>query len=50
MAAGDKHSITFRWGPRAEREVNKEEMLAYVAEIYGGDMRQWKQQFGDLLK
>ena len=46
MVAGDKHSFTFRWGPRSEKEVREEEVLAFVAELYGGDVEQWKRQFG----
>lgn len=49
VVAGDKHSYTFRWGPRSHQEVDKEAMLGLVAEIYEGDIEQWKRQFADLL-
>lgn len=50
VVAGDKHSFTIRWGPRSTAEVDKEAMLAFVAEIYGVDVQHWKRQFADLLK
>ena len=49
MVAGDKHSFMFRWGGRAEVEVDKEAMLKFVAETYGGEFEKWKRQFGSVL-
>lgn len=49
VVAGDKHSFTFRWGHRSKQEINQEVMLEFVADIYGGDILQWKRQFGPTL-
>jgi len=49
VAAGEKHSISYGWGPRAKVEIDKEQLLAFIAEIYDGNLEQWKKQFSDLI-
>lgn len=39
--AGDSHDFLYKWGPRAEAEVDKEELLSLVSEIYGTDFSHW---------
>ena len=41
--------MRYSWGPRAQVELDKREVLAIVAEIYEGDLSQWERQFSDIL-
>ena len=48
-AAGESYLVRYSWGPRAQVELDKREVLAIVAEIYEGDLSQWERQFSDIL-
>ena len=49
IPAGENYIVRYRWGPRAQVELDKREVLAIVAEIYEGDLSQWERQFSDIL-
>ena len=48
-AAGESYLVRYSWGPRAQVELDKREVLAIVSEIYEGDLSQWERQFSDIL-
>ena len=47
--AGENYLVKYSWGPRAQVEVDKKQLLTFVAEIYGGDFSQWERQFSDII-
>jgi hypothetical protein len=39
----------YRWGPRANLEIDKYEMIKIMAEIHGEDFNLWERQFKDKI-
>ncbi len=45
QVVGDGHAFSYRWGPRANEEVDRVNLLQFVAETYGADVATWQRHF-----
>ncbi|XP_013791154.1 non-structural maintenance of chromosomes element 3 homolog [Limulus polyphemus] len=52
IPGSDPALYEFRWGPRAELELSKKELLEFVCYLYGNNMKpeQWTSQYQDVLR
>jgi hypothetical protein len=46
---GEKRVNYYSWGERARLEVNKERMLAFIAQLHGGSLEMWKERYQNIL-
>ncbi|NXK70784.1 NSE3 protein, partial [Sylvietta virens] len=43
----DPPQFTFQWGPRAEKEISKKDVLNFVAKVQGKDPTFWASQYSE---
>lgn len=49
VIGGDEAAYEYRWGPRAEKELTKRQVLQFVSELYDTEMESWTSQMREIL-
>lgn len=51
LSKGDNAKYEYKWGPRAEHEVTRRDVLEFMSKVYGGrPIKSWMQQYQTMLE